>query len=224
MNQVLLLLLPACVLEGCLGLLMLRFMMPAFPEERPDNGFLTLKPELRSGGLTAVKLAMFATTLLSGVKLAFDGFPLLYALGLICLEVLLWVCTWSDLNVCLVPNRVIAVGLLERAVLYAAEVLKTPGDALYLAVNCLAAAAVVTAAGLLCRLVSSGSLGFGDIKLMLCMGLFLGMEMTWNAMLCAMIVMFVTSVLLLLTKKVNRNSGLPFAPALLAGTLLAILL
>lgn len=222
LNPTLLLLLCVCALEGALGLALLRALPKLPPPE--DGTFVTLSAERRGLGLMLVRVALFATAALSAVRLTGKGFSLLYTAGVICLVVVLWVCAWSDLNTCLIPNRVIAVGLLEWALLTAARVMSAPEDARYLILSCFTAAGMVTAAGLLCRIVASGALGFGDIKLMLCMGLFLGLDMTWNAMLCSMLVIFVASVVLLLTKRVTCKSSVPFAPALLAGTLLAILL
>lgn len=222
MNPTLLLLLCASALEGCLGLILLRGLPELLPPE--DGTFVTLAPEMKASGLMLVRIALFASAVLSAFRLTGKGFSMLYTVGAVCLVVVLWVCAWSDLNACLIPNRVIVVGLLEWALLCAVRVMIAPGEAGHLILNCMTAAGLVTVAGFLCRLVASGALGFGDIKLMFCMGLFLGLDMTWNAMLCSMLVIFAVSVVLLLTKRVTRKSSVPFAPALLAGTLLAILL
>ena len=86
------------------------------------------------------------------------------------------------------------------------------------------AAAGLAAAALLCGLLLKGSIGFGDIKLFIVMGLLLGLEGIWSAIFISLIVSFIISVYLLATKKKSRKDAIPFAPALMIGTYISIII
>ena len=70
--------------------------------------------------------------------------------------------------------------------------------------------------------VSKGGVGEGDIKLIACSGLFLGVSGLFASVFMAMILVFVASIALIILRLVNRKSFLPFAPFLLAGFLISI--
>ena len=76
-------------------------------------------------------------------------------------------------------------------------------------------------------LVPGQGLGFGDVKLALLLGLFLGW-VGWRAVLLGALLPWLINgpvVLgLLLARRVGRKSALPFGPALLAGSLTAFVL
>lgn len=136
----------------------------------------------------------------------------------------LWACAWTDWEALLIPNRILLAGLLFFLALSAAEAVRQPENIRYAAVSAGIAAAGLLAAGSLCRIVIPGSVGFGDLKLFIVMGLYLGMDDTWSAMFYTLLASFAASVFLLLTKRASRTSMMPFAPFLLFGTFLAICL
>ena len=136
----------------------------------------------------------------------------------------LWACAWTDWEAFLIPNKILLAGLLFFLVLFAAEAVRQPENIRYAAVSAGAAAAGLLVAGSLCRIVIPGSVGFGDLKLFLVMGLYLGMDDTWSAMFYTLLASFAASVFLLVTKRASKTSVMPFAPFLLFGTILAICL
>lgn len=71
---------------------------------------------------------------------------------------------------------------------------------------------------------SGGGLGFGDVKLFGCTGLYLGLEDTLAAMLASVIFCGFISLVLIGINRENRKRELPFAPFMLAGTLAALFL
>ena len=137
---------------------------------------------------------------------------------------LLWVCAWTDWKAYLIPNRILLGGLILRVCYLGMEALIMPENLRYMALSSIVAGTALFVADLLCRLVSSGSIGGGDLKLFAVMGLYLGTETVWDVVLLTLLVSFVCSVFLLVTKRANRKSVLPFAPFLLIGTVLAALL
>ncbi len=76
-------------------------------------------------------------------------------------------------------------------------------------------------------LVPGGGLGFGDVQLAALLGLFLGYlglsYVLWGAVLPWLVNAPVVLVLLML-RRVDRRSRLPFGPALLGGALLAVVI
>lgn len=136
----------------------------------------------------------------------------------------LWACSWTDWEAFLIPNKILLAGLLLFLSLFAAAAVRNPGSARYAAIGSGIAAAGLLIAGLLCRIVIPGSVGFGDLKLFLIMGLYLGMDNTWSAMFYTLLASFIASVFLLATKRATRKSVMPFAPFLLFGTFLALCL
>lgn len=73
-------------------------------------------------------------------------------------------------------------------------------------------------------LISKGRwVGTGDVILGLLMGIILGWEKLIAALFVAYLIGATFSIWLLLTKKVSRDSKIPFAPFLVTGTILSVL-
>jgi len=131
--------------------------------------------------------------------------------------------TMIDLDTHKLPNKIVlpayAVGI---ALLGAASILATDYEALIRGGIGLAAMFVVY---LLMALAYPGGMGFGDVKLAGVLGLFLGW-LGWGNLLVGSFGAFlfggVFSIALLVLRKVNRKSGIPFGPWMLAGAWLGI--
>jgi len=67
------------------------------------------------------------------------------------------------------------------------------------------------------------ALGFGDVKLGLVLGSFLGTELSLLALFLSLIFAAMMSIILLLAKEVGEDHMIPFGPNIAAGTLLTIL-
>ncbi|HEY4898175.1 MAG TPA: prepilin peptidase [Candidatus Nanopelagicaceae bacterium] len=72
-----------------------------------------------------------------------------------------------------------------------------------------------------------GGMGFGDVKLAGVLGLFLGF-LSWGALITGAFAAFVLGgifgLVLLLSRKANRKSGIPFGPWMLVGAWIGVLL
>ena len=73
-------------------------------------------------------------------------------------------------------------------------------------------------------LMMKNSIGMGDIKLFMVMGLYLGLYSMIDAIMSSLVLAFICAVVLLLTRKKGKKDSLPFAPAVLAGTYLSVFL
>ncbi len=145
-------------------------------------------------------------------------------LRIVLLCAVLYVCAWTDCRAYLILNKILIAALFLWIGLTAAEISLEPGNVRGLLIGSGISAAALLAAGLLCRLAVPGSVGFGDLKLFLILGLYLGADYTWSAVFYTLIASFVVSVFLLVTKRASRKSVMPFAPFLLLGTLMAAFL
>lgn len=89
----------------------------------------------------------------------------------------------------------------------------------------LAAAALCFGVYLTLAVLPGGGLGFGDVKLGAVLGFLLGW-VGWSAVVVGLVAPQLmngpVAAFLLLTRRVGRTAALPFGPALLAGTLIAV--
>lgn len=134
---------------------------------------------------------------------------------------ILWVCAWTDRKYFLIPNKVLFTGFVIRCFLLSANALLKPQLFGYHLVSSVGASITLMIASLLCRLVSPGSIGFGDVKLLMLMGFCLQNDRVWVAVLFTMILSFFYSLFLIVFRKADRKTEMPFAPLLLMGTIVA---
>ena len=73
-------------------------------------------------------------------------------------------------------------------------------------------------------IITKHSLGFGDVKLFVSLGLCLGLERVLSAMLLSIILCALTGVVLMSINYSNKKKMLPFAPFALVGTIIAVFL
>ncbi len=133
----------------------------------------------------------------------------------------LWACAWIDRRELRIPNRFLMTGAVLRCVLLIVECFTEPGEIKYTLLRYAIAAVALLIVALLCRLVTPGAIGLGDVKLLVLMAFCLGTDGIWNVMFCSIIAAFFASVHLVLTKKATRKTEIPFAPFLLVGTVAA---
>ena len=86
------------------------------------------------------------------------------------------------------------------------------------------AAVAISLAAFLCFICMKNSIGYGDIKLFIIMGLFLGMNGIWTAVFMSLIVAFFVAIFLLATRKKGKKDVVPFAPSIMIGTYISVIL
>lgn len=133
--------------------------------------------------------------------------------------------SFVDLKEHRLPNRVlypwggITLGIL---VLTAA----LTGDAVGI-LRAVAASAAWGAAFLVVRLVHPPAIGMGDVKLVLVLGLYVGF-LSWEAVLAAVVLSFLlgglVSLGLVIVRRADRRTRIPFGPFLILGTACALML
>lgn len=123
------------------------------------------------------------------------------------------------------PNRLVAsVGVTGLVLLVAAALTGSRMDAL---IRALLAALVLFAAYLVLRMLSAGGVGGGDVKLAAVIGLYLGW-LGWGSVLVGTLAGFVLGGVfaagMLLARRADRRTAIPFGPWMLAGAWVAIAL
>lgn len=165
----------------------------------------------------AVGLSLFIT-------LFYSDNTFLFTLKRAVMLAVLWPVAYTDLTAYRIPNLFVAAGLAARAAILAAEFIWERDALLYGLLTEVAAAVVLFLVALLCTVVVKNSIGGGDMKLFVVMGLLLGLQGTWGAVFLSLIVSFIVAVALLITHKKSRKDAIPFGPALAVGTYLSIFL
>ena len=137
---------------------------------------------------------------------------------------ILWACSWYDKKYHLIPNRILVFALILRAVILIVQAAVDSGELKYFLLSSGIAALALMIGAILCRVLSPNSVGFGDVKLLGVMGLYLGANNVWSPIFMTLILLFVAGLYLLIFKKADRKTEIPLAPFMLAGTILAAIL
>ena len=137
---------------------------------------------------------------------------------------IIWPLAWIDFRSYRIPNSFIVYGLIVRAVIFFCELVAVGHGIWFGLLTDLIAGAALLLASVLCNLLIKKSVGNGDMKLFVVMALLLGLDRIWEAFFYALIISFFIALFLLITKKKSRKDTIPFGPALVMGTFLAVLI
>ena len=121
-----------------------------------------------------------------------------------------------------IPNKLLKAAIVIRIVIYIVEFIVSVPAAFNTLKDNLLGAIVIGAFFLLLLLVFKNSIGMGDIKLFAVMGLYQGLWGTINSVFFSLMVSFVLSVVLLVTKKKVRKDTISFGPSIFIGTIIAM--
>lgn len=148
----------------------------------------------------------------------------IFSLKRFCILSLLWPIGLIDFKTYRIPNVFILAGLSLRAILIIPELIFERSFILGNLIAEVVAALAIALAAFLCSICMKNSIGYGDIKLFIIMGLFLGMNGIWSAVFVSLIVAFFVAIFLLITRKKGKKDVVPFAPAIMIGTYISVIL
>lgn len=170
-------------------------------------------------------VAIIITTIISVVLAYYNQEnSFVYKVKVVLILNILWAVAFIDLKSYRIPNLFIIYGLIIRGIILIFELINYSPRTKFIVIGELVASLVLLIATLLTRFTVKNSIGYGDIKLFIIMGLTLGMTGIWDAMFLSMIVIFLISLYVIITKTKSRKDSLPFAPAIALGTYLSIIL
>ncbi len=211
----------AALVCGIVSVLLLRLSEESVEQRREEQDMQPLPGNTAKKKMLCIT-AIFIGNLCLACRMEAAGDSLLSIINTLSLLAVLWACAWSDARAWIIPNRILILGAVLRILILAVESLTSPGDMRFILSGSVVAAIALLIVSILCRVVSPKAIGFGDVKLLTLMGFFLKVDGIWNAMLFSMLAAFLYSLYLLVFKKANRHTELPFAPILLVGTIAAI--
>lgn len=190
--------------------------MTADPEKQP------LEQKLMLGyAALAVAATVTISVLLPGM---FPSHTIFDHLKRVLLLAVIWPVAYIDLKTYRIPNAFVLLGLAVRAVLLPFEFLTDDRRAMYMLISEGVAAGALFAAAMLCAVCAKGSIGFGDIKLFIVIGLFLGTTGSWSAVFTALLISLAAALFLMATKRKGRKDSIPFGPAIVIGTFISVCL
>lgn len=136
----------------------------------------------------------------------------------------LWPTAIRDYREHIIPNRLVLAGGVFWIFTVALELIVDSSAAFIQFKSSLVAAAGIFVVCLLCNLIVRGSVGMGDVKLLMMMGILQGLNGLFSAVFCSMCVSFLAACGLLIFKKKTRKDSMAFAPAVLIGTTISVML
>ncbi len=154
----------------------------------------------------------------------FYQMPVIHVLKRVCVVAVLWPIAISDFQEYRIPNKLVLLGFALRVLLLVAELFACTDSVGSVVVNDLVAVAGSTGVCIVCMLLSRGSLGMGDLKLVMFMSALLGVEGIIASMFVSIFFSAVVAVGLLLFRRKSRKDAIPFAPFVLAGTIVSLIL
>lgn len=140
------------------------------------------------------------------------------------LLVVLWIAAATDKKYNIIPNDLILVGAAGRVIILIAEIVLERENLIPILLSegiALVGAIIIVA---LCLLVMKNSIGMGDVKLLMVMTIMQGTSGIVISVFMSLLVSFIVAVILLLRKVKSRKDTLPFAPCMLVGTMLGVIL
>lgn len=136
----------------------------------------------------------------------------------------IWPVAYIDFKTLRIPNLFVIYGLVCRIIILVFEIFLGNADVWRNLLSGAIAAAALLLSAIFCALLVKNGIGFGDMKLLALLGLMLGLDGIWSAMLFALLISFVVAVFVLVTRKKTRKDEIPFGPALVLGAYLSICL
>jgi leader peptidase (prepilin peptidase)/N-methyltransferase len=129
---------------------------------------------------------------------------------------ILTVASFVDVQKKVIPNTLIIIGSVIGIVM-----LFLNTEIAYISV--LAAVVVIGGIFLIISFVTEGSFGMGDVKLIACLALFVGLEKLIGTLFVSFIASGFIGLIFLIRSKKNAKKELPFAPFLLLGLIVILL-
>ena len=122
-----------------------------------------------------------------------------------------------------IPNRVVTSSIAIWLMLMAIALFTDRELAVKLMQKGIVGALIAGGAFLIVYIIVRGRLGAGDVKMAAVMGLYLGSDRIATALIAGVVISAVYSIIMILAKKLTVKDGLPMAPFLFLGTIIALL-
>lgn len=185
--------------------------------------FKGIKPNNLKQILCYIAIPVSVITVVLMLTLFYQS-DVLFTAKRMCVFALLWPIAINDYKQYKIPNKMILIGICFRLFILILELIFSFDSILVTIVSEGIAVFAVAFMCIVCIIISRGSLGMGDLKLLMVMASFLGIEGMINSIFVSLFFSFIISVSLLFTKKKTQKDAIPFAPFILMGTFVSIIL
>ncbi len=129
----------------------------------------------------------------------------------------------TDLKKKVIPNVVLAAALAFWIVTVAISLMMDMEEGMQVLGTSLGGGLFAGGAFLLCYILSRKTMGGGDVKMAAVLGLYVGGQYILLTLFSGILVCAVYSVVMLIRKKITIKDGVPLAPFLYVGTIVALL-
>ncbi|MBQ3524403.1 MAG: prepilin peptidase [Clostridia bacterium] len=136
----------------------------------------------------------------------------------------LWSVAIVDMKEYRIPNNLLLIGLVSRVVVLVFELIFNFDMILPIIVNDGVALVFSIIICVACRLLSKGSLGMGDVKLLMLSSIMLGVEGFCYVLFSSVIFSSIVATSLLVFKRKKKKDVIPFAPFILLGTITSLII
>ena len=171
------------------------------------------------------KVAIFAEIILliiSAVYLSRCNLNILTWAKIIILEIILAIAALIDLKTKRIPNKLVLTALAVRLIILIPDYLYYKNEFVEVLIVSVVGLLISIISLLILSTVSRGGFGMGDVKLMGCIGFFMGLASSFYTLLFGMILCMFFSLFLLITKKAGKKDEIPFGPFIYLGFLCTI--
>lgn len=127
-----------------------------------------------------------------------------------------------DIRRKIIPNSILAVGIVLRIALMVCGILLYPDSIKVTLIDSAAGFGFGLLFLLVLSFITKHGIGYGDVKLFAWLGLCIGLFNTYYVLFYSVLVAAVIGVYMLLVKKAERKEMLPFAPFVYAGFVIVI--
>ena len=163
-------------------------------------------------------------TVVIGVEFYLFQYACLKSIRYLLLAWSLLLIAWVDQRSRRIPNRLLLLLLAVRTVILALECLVYQEYWISMVIS--AGAGMIFSGGmfLICYVIDRGGIGAGDVKLLAVLGYWMGVGAVFTVIFLTVLLAAVYSGAGLLLRKVRLKQEMPFAPFVLAGTILTMML
>ena len=139
-------------------------------------------------------------------------------LKLIILLIILVFIAIKDIKEYRIPNKLLLSAIIIRTILFIGEIIhhKVNIDSI---LNKIVIVLSVFVIGIILILITRNGIGFGDIKLLMTVSLFINNNRIIDVIIYSIFIMGIIAIIMLITRKKGRKDIVPFAPAILMAVL-----
>lgn len=157
------------------------------------------------------------------IKRLYPEINSLFMIKRLTLLALLWAAAPIDYMEYRIPNQCVIAGAGLWVVFEIIELATSADTFIAGIISELLIIAAILIVTFVCSLIMKGSIGEGDVKLLIVIGMFQGINSAAGTIMISLICMFIYAVIMLITHKKGRKDTLPYAPCALMGAYLSVI-